>query len=609
MTNGSLHLTRGHNPSLGYLKMEGSLEDDWGCQRHDRKANISYSSNNNDHNEDNYQQITGISVPAPVLLSTAHLGSHHISPPPPPPCKKIIDIEKAQQIDSETKLFFDAQSQILFANATDLLIPSASREKKHQHEHQCKQRSLTFRPRQYIRIIRHLRYICFNAYRRLFTFVFLLNGIGLYILVRQWTSQAKQMVILDRIATLASSNFLLAVFIRQDYLISLFFRAAWMVPWYVPLSIRKRVARIYCYGGIHSGAAVAGTAWWFSFTMILGLKCLQAGHYKLLVLIFTWTILGLLLIILFLSLPSIRAKYHDAFEMMHRFLGWAVVLLFWIQLSFMTSYRSNISNTIFRHALIRAPAFWNLLAITVLLIYPWLHLRRWTFMAHPLSSHALRLSFMHSTPRFSCLSISLAPLRQWHPFATFPCNNNNNDAASSNANMIISSAGDWTTRLVRHAAKLQEIQMSITTRHGVVSPSPFQMTFWVKSHPKPGVLSLSCLFPRVIILTTGSGIGPSLSSLLDKPQTQFARLIWSARTPIQTYGKYMMQLVHQADPEALIIDSNQTGRPDLLNIAWRMFTKWHAEAIFVLSNRNATEKVVGELERRGVPAFGPIWDS
>lgn len=135
------------------------------------------------------------------------------------------------------------------------------------------------------------------------------------------------------------------------------------------------------------------------------------------------------------------------------------------------------------------------------------------------------------------------------------------------------------------------------------------MSFWLKSHPRAGVLSLSCLYPRILILTTGSGIGPSLSSLLDRPRAQSARLIWSTRSPRATYGADLLALVDKADPHALVLDTAQMGRPDLLRVAWRMYVRTKAEAVFVLSNEAVTRRVVGGLERRGVPAFGPIWDS
>ena len=34
-----------------------------------------------------------------------------------------------------------------------------------------------------------------------------------------------------------------------------------------------------------------------------------------------------------------------------------------------------------------------------------------------------------------------------------------------------------------------------------------------------------------------------------------------------------------------------------------------AEAVFVVSNKPTTLQLVADLERRGIPAFGPIWDS
>jgi ferredoxin-NADP reductase len=128
------------------------------------------------------------------------------------------------------------------------------------------------------------------------------------------------------------------------------------------------------------------------------------------------------------------------------------------------------------------------------------------------------------------------------------------------------------------------------------------MQFYIKSHPKAGVLSLSLLFPRVVILTTGSGIGPALSSLLERPAYQHARLVWSTRSPLATYGREIMD-------EALVLDTDEMGRPDLLEVAWRMYREERADAVFVLSNEKVVKAVVGGLEGRGVSAYGPIWDS
>ena len=36
---------------------------------------------------------------------------------------------------------------------------------------------------------------------------------------------------------------------------------------------------------------------------------------------------------------------------------------------------------------------------------------------------------------------------------------------------------------------------------------------------------------------------------------------------------------------------------------------FRAEAVIVVSNKATTLRLVDDLERRGIPAFGPIWDS
>jgi ferredoxin-NADP reductase len=135
------------------------------------------------------------------------------------------------------------------------------------------------------------------------------------------------------------------------------------------------------------------------------------------------------------------------------------------------------------------------------------------------------------------------------------------------------------------------------------------MRLYTRTTPRAGVLSLTTLFPRVLIVTTGSGIGPSLSSLLHRPPSQHIRLIWSTRSPLATYGASLLALVHRADPEAVIIDTDVMGRPNLVEVAWRECRRMRGEAVFVLGNEGVTRRVVGGLEGRGVPAFGPVWDS
>lgn len=452
----------------------------------------------------------------------------------------------------------------------------------------------------YLRFIRHFRYSIFAVYQRLFTFVFLLNLTGVLILLQSQSWLLRSISNTSTLATFASSNFLLVILFRQDWVINILFRTAWFVPWSLPLRIRRIVSRVYCYGGIHSGAAVMGTLWWLAFTLVMSWEGVSKGLYRPLILILALVIASLLVTIITLSLPRFRARHHDTFEITHRFLGWLSILLFWAQILLLTQY--NISSAspgpTLGQALIQTPTFWNLTLMTALLIYPWLRLRRWTFIATPLSSHAVQLTFTNPVHKYSCLTLSSSPLKEWHPFATFPSTTTTTTHSQPTTSIVVSSAGDWTRSLI-----------TLTHQKSLRTKDPVTLQFYIKSHPRAGVLSLSCLYARVLILTTGSGIGPSLSSLLDRPASQSARLVWSTRSPLATYGADMMQLVLKADADALILDTDEMGRPDLLEVAWRLWRETGAEAVFVLSNEGVTRWVVGGLERRGVPAFGPIWDS
>jgi len=116
------------------------------------------------------------------------------------------------------------------------------------------------------------------------------------------------------------------------------------------------------------------------------------------------------------------------------------------------------------------------------------------------------------------------------------------------------------------------------------------------------------IFRRVIIVTTGSGIGPCLGTMMNIPATQ-CRVLWSAPSPRHTFGDEIYDRVIDIDPNAVIIDTAAVGRKDVVSLAYRMYTEEKAEAIFCVSNRELTKKLVYEMESRGVPAFGPIWDS
>ncbi|MCV5163817.1 hypothetical protein OFB65_26060, partial [Escherichia coli] len=63
------------------------------------------------------------------------------------------------------------------------------------------------------------------------------------------------------------------------------------------------------------------------------------------------------------------------------------------------------------------------------------------------------------------------------------------------------------------------------------------------------------------------------------------------------------------DSNPVILDTSITGRVDMLPIVLRLFKEFNAEAVCCISNPMMTKKIVHGCEMRGIPAYGPIFDS
>ncbi len=70
-----------------------------------------------------------------------------------------------------------------------------------------------------------------------------------------------------------------------------------------------------------------------------------------------------------------------------------------------------------------------------------------------------------------------------------------------------------------------------------------------------------------------------------------------------------MDEILEAQPHALIWDTNEQGRPDLVELAREAYISFGAEAVICIANKPLTWQVVSGLERCGIPAYGAIWDS
>jgi hypothetical protein len=220
-----------------------------------------------------------------------------------------------------------------------------------------------------------------------------------------------------------------------------------------------------------------------------------------------------------------------------------------------------------------------LITVTICLIAPWLNLRRVPVRAEKLSDHAVRLYFTYTIPRLcSGPALALRPWLDFHKFASIP--------DEGGFSVIVSKAGDWTSDTIANPPKY----------------------LWKRGWMTRGVLNVAPIFKRMVIVTTGSGIGPVMS-LLNAGRNLNVRLLWSTRDPVTTYGESIIADVYRADPNAVIINTSTTKRPDLPELAYDLYLESKAEAVFLISNPRVTRKFVYALESRGVPTFAPIFDS
>ncbi|MFF6783079.1 hypothetical protein [Streptomyces sp. NPDC012510] len=405
---------------------------------------------------------------------------------------------------------------------------------------------LTSAPR---RLLKHPRLMHYN---RLAALVMLAN---IAVLTMGWVPNA------EAIGYASLVNLALAVVVRQQYVINLFFRLATWAPTSWPLKARWTLGKVYHFGGLHVGGALAGAVWFLAGAVVT-----TADGANLPLITVSWVLVALLVVIVGTALPFFRSRFHDHFEKIHRFGGWSALALFWT------------------HTLLGAqgPVALGVLAVvTFSVALPWLRLRKVDVRIERPSAHVALARFDHGVTPFagSSTAISRSPLTEWHSFANVP------SPGEPGFRLTISRAGDWTGSFIDDAPP----------------------KVWVKGITTAGVANIETLFSKVIYVATGSGIGPCLPHLLAAEVPSL--LVWATRDPRRTYGDGLVDEILAVQPNALVWDTSQHGKPDMVRLAYTAYRDFGAEAVICISNKKLTWQVVHGLERRGIPAYGAIWDS
>ena len=510
-------------------------------------------------------------------------------------------------------------------------------------------------PKKGSRFYRYLRWNFGSVYRRIFCLVYLGNIVALAALIARHIISAGQSKLTYQQASIAvTANILAAMLVRNEHVVNAMFWVFGTWTKTLPLRIRTLAAKVYSYGGIHSGGAVAATCWYIAFLVLLTMDFQNDGSLSVIrsyIYFVSYFILFLLVSMLVSAHPHLRRIMHNWFEGIHRFMGWLVVLLFWAQVMLLAAESTQAGGVSFGNALLVSPSFWMLVIITLLVIYPWTRLRLRDVEAEVLSQHCVKLNFKFRNVHYGqAIRLTDAPLKETHGFGVIPfptgpqqppsvshcpgctCHTHPNPApekaptkdndepdtiASIRAHclttpatptpqtnqqgfsVLVSNAGDWTSQLIRQPPK----------------------KIYTRGTPQFGVLRCAGLFTPCVVVATGSGIAPCLS-LFVQARDHPVRIVWATRDPLKTYGREVLEAVYRADPAAVVIDTGKGGkgaRPDLVRLAYRVGEQGRevvkgegrrrAEAVVVISNQKVTKKVVYGLEARGMPAYGAIFDS
>lgn len=427
---------------------------------------------------------------------------------------------------------------------------------------------------------RGIAYRILIIYRTLFTFVALTNiGVLATLLALRADTQFLKLM--------AAANLTLAVLVRQDVVINILYTVFCSVPKTAPMWIRRRCAKIYHLGGVHSAAGVCATLWVMGGSISSTVAYTVHGDRtdSLASIVVSWLISALCCTMVGFAYPTVRKHYHNTFEMVHRFMGWTALILFWVK-NVLGAYDTTAPGDDVGMTLVRSAGFWLLVVATCSVASSWLFLRKVKVDTTPLSDHAAILSFNYTVPvNGSFTRISHRPLFEWHSFATIPQPEPSALAREKGYSLVVSNAGDWTKSCIQNAPR----------------------TVWVRGLPTCGVMRIATLFNRVVVIATGSGIGPLLGHI-QRPSCK-TQLIWSTKSPEKTFGKPLMNTIFETIPDAVIHDTATKGRPDLTKMGYNLAVSSGAEAVIIIANEKITKKVVYGLETRGIPAYGAIWDS
>ncbi|MCD7463151.1 hypothetical protein HAX54_050043 [Datura stramonium] len=417
----------------------------------------------------------------------------------------------------------------------------------------------------------------FTVYKRLFALSLVLNIISIILANTGNFPYARKKAVLFSIGNI----FALTLCRSEAFLRAVFWLAVNCFGWpWIPIRIKTFITSLLqSLGGIHSGCAISSISW-LVYALILTLKDTKNTSPEIVVVAFA--ILSLLSISSLAAFPLVRHLHHNFFERIHRFVGWIALSLLWIFITLTVSYdpETKSYNAKTGAKLIKQQEFWFTLGITVLIVIPWMTVRRVPVKVTSPSGHASIIKFEGGVKPGILGRISPSPFSEWHAFGII------SDGKTEHM-MLAGAVGDFTKSLV--------------------SNPPSHL--WVRGVHFAGLPYLVNMYNRVLVVATGSGICVFLSFLL-QPCAANVCFLWVTKGVEQNFGKEIKEMLTGHSKEKVIIhDTTLLGRPNVSEMSVEAARKWRAEVVIVTSNPEGSRDVVNACNKSGIPAFGPIWDS
>ncbi|XP_039167152.1 adenylate-forming reductase 03009 [Eucalyptus grandis] len=370
----------------------------------------------------------------------------------------------------------------------------------------------------------------FTVYKRLFVVCLTLNVVSLVLAATGHFPYAR-----NRAALFSIANIFALTLCRSEAVLRVAFWLAVKLlgHWWVPLFAKTAVTSLLqSLGGIHSGCGVSSLVW-LVYALVLTLKDRDNTSPE---------IIGVASAILALIALSC--------------LLWGFVILTIAYDPRTKSYKRDELGS----RLVRQQEFWFTVGITVLIIIPWVTVRRVPVKVSSPSGHASIIKFQGGVKAGILGRISPSPLSEWHAFGII------SDGKDEHM-MLAGAVGDFTKSLVANP--------------------PAHL--WVRQVHFAGLPYLVNMYGRVLLVATGSGICVFLSFLLQPCKASMVS--------------------HHPRDKVIVHDTAVLGRPNVAEMSVDAAKKWGAEVVIVTSNPEGSRDVVNACKNEGIAAFGPIWDS